>query len=75
MEGAWQLSVSSRRFAQYVSVDVPGYVPDDSWFHLPRAEALTLLRPCRGAGGTADDVRAPNSAVPGADPVTTSFAP
>ena len=32
--GAWQLSVSSRRFAEYVSVDVPGYVPDDSWFHL-----------------------------------------
>jgi beta-mannosidase len=33
--GEWHLTVSSRRFAQYVSVDVPGYLPDDSWFHLP----------------------------------------
>ena len=33
-EEAWSLSVSTRRFAQFVSVDIPGFRLDDSWFHL-----------------------------------------
>jgi beta-mannosidase len=30
----WQLEVSTRRFAQWVRVDIPGFTPADSWFHL-----------------------------------------
>jgi beta-mannosidase len=69
--GVWHLSVSSRRFAQYVSVDVPGFVPDDSWFHLaPGASRLVRLLP--EAGTTSPPrgrVRALNSVAP------ASFAP
>ncbi len=40
----WSLSVSTRRFAQYVSVDVPGFRAADSWFHLePGGTAVTDL--------------------------------
>jgi beta-mannosidase len=61
----WLLRVSSRRFAQYVQVDVPGFVADDSWFHLPPAgERLVTLRPEPGhASGPRGRVRALNSAV------------
>lgn len=49
-EGVWSLRVSSRRFAQFVQIDVPGYAPDDSWFHLPPGGSrLVLLRPEPGA--------------------------
>ncbi len=30
----WSLSISTRSFAQFVCVEVPGYHPEDSWFHL-----------------------------------------
>jgi beta-mannosidase len=44
----WSLSVSTRRFAQFVAVDVPGYRPADSWFHLePGGTQATLLYPQR----------------------------
>ncbi len=50
-EGMWLLRVSSRRFAQYVQVDVPGFVADDSWFHLPPGGSHTVrLRPESGPG-------------------------
>ena len=46
---SWLLRVSARRFAQFVQVDVPGYVPDDSWFHLPPGgERTVVLRPSPG---------------------------
>jgi beta-mannosidase len=69
--GEWHLTVSSRRFAEYVSVDVPGFVPDDSWFHLPPGVSRPVLlspepgttKPPRGR------VRALNSAA------VASFAP
>jgi beta-mannosidase len=32
--GDFALDVSSRRFAQAVFVDVPGFIPDDNYFHL-----------------------------------------
>jgi beta-mannosidase len=42
----WQLYVCTRRFAQWVVVDVPGFAPDDSWFHLaPGGEHTVTLRP------------------------------
>ena len=67
-EETWRLHVSSRRFAQYVQVSVPGYVADDSWFHLPPGgRRSTLLRPLPGSQEAPRGwVRALNSAVPGA---------
>jgi beta-mannosidase len=63
-EGEWLLCVSSRRFAQYVQVDVPGFVPDDSWFHLPPGGSRDVrLRPEHGSGHEPKGrVRALNSA-------------
>jgi beta-mannosidase len=53
-DGTWQVTVSTRRFAQWVRVDVPGFVPSDSWFHLApgaaRTVALCAVSP--PAGGT-----------------------
>ncbi len=45
-EGAWSLTVTTGRFAQWVVVEVPGFVPSDSWFHLPpgASRTVTLLR-------------------------------
>jgi beta-mannosidase len=66
--GSWRLHVSTRRFAQYIQVDVPGFVADDSWFHLPPGgHRTTVLRPCPGGPEAPRGwVRALNSAVPGA---------
>jgi beta-mannosidase len=42
----WQLRVGTRRFAQWVAIDVPGFAPDDSWFHVaPGGERAVTLRP------------------------------
>jgi len=62
-EEAWSLSVSTRRFAQFVSVDIPGFRPDDSWFHLqPGGSAvLGLHRVGSGSGAPKGLVRALNS--------------
>jgi len=50
-EGGCLLRVSTLRFAQYVQIDVPGYVADDSWFHLPPDGSRTVrLAPEPGAG-------------------------
>ena len=43
-EQVWSLSISTRRFAQFICIDVPGYRPDDSWFHLaPEANRSDAL--------------------------------
>ena len=48
--GVWILRVSSLRFAQYVQIDVPGFVAGDSWFHLPPGGSrLVALRPEAGS--------------------------
>jgi beta-mannosidase len=45
-EQAWSLTVSTRRFAQFICVDAAGYRPDDSWFHLePGGASVIGLRP------------------------------
>jgi beta-mannosidase len=44
-DGDWLLVVETRRFAQSVVVDAPGFRPDDSWFDLPPAVRLV---PCPG---------------------------
>jgi beta-mannosidase len=45
-DGKWLVEVSTRRFAQWVVIDVPGYRPGDSWFHLvPGAVRRLSLEP------------------------------
>jgi beta-mannosidase len=48
----WTVSIATRRFAQAVAVDVPGFLPSDSWFHLlPGTPREIVLSPRhRGAG-------------------------
>lgn len=42
-----EIEVSSRRFAQSVTIDAPGYEPDDNGFHLaPAQRRRVVLRPC-----------------------------
>jgi beta-mannosidase len=61
--GAWTLSVTTRRFAQWVVVDVPGFRPDDSWFHLAPGETRSIVLHPEGQPGAppAGEVRALNS--------------
>ena len=62
-DGGWVLTVSTRRFAQWVVVEVPGFRPDDSWFHLAPGGSKTIaLHPEVGANASpAGEVRALNS--------------
>jgi beta-mannosidase len=41
-DGRWSVSVTTRRFAQWVVVEVPGFRPSDSWFHLAPGATRTL---------------------------------
>ena len=44
-DGGWTLTVRTRRLAQAVSLDFPGYRPDDNYFHLrPGGERRVRLR-------------------------------
>lgn len=45
----WIVSVRAERFAQSVQVDAPGWLPDDSYFHLPPGGAHRLRLVPRGA--------------------------
>ena len=50
--GVWRVVLCTRRLAQWVSLDVPGFVPDDSWFHLVPGEPVeVVLRALPGAEG------------------------
>ncbi len=58
---AWELSVRTRRFAQWVAIDVPGFALGDSWFHLaPDSERIIVLRPRGGETTPRGRVRALN---------------
>ena len=58
----WTLECSSRRFAQWVSVDVPGFVAEDSWFDLVPGRTRHLrLRPLGPRDRPRGSVRAINS--------------
>jgi beta-mannosidase len=58
-DGQWEVLVRTERFAQWVRLDIPGFVPADSWFHLaPGTERVVGLaadvagdRPPRGQVG------------------------
>lgn len=58
----WVLDVSARRFAQWVEIDVRGFDPEDSWFHLSPGATRSILL-AGGAEGTepSGTVRAFNS--------------
>jgi beta-mannosidase len=61
-EQGYRLEVSSRLFAQYVALDLPGFAPADSWFHLAPAQTRTVeLRPAGGSRPPAGSLRALNS--------------
>jgi beta-mannosidase len=59
----WVLEISTRRFAQWVVIETPGYLPGDSWFHLaPGAPKSVVLEPETGSEGPpTGEVRALNS--------------
>jgi len=63
-DGAWTLHVSSRRFAQFVNVDCPGFRPANSWFHLPPGgtETIALLPEQSSGPAPRGQARALNSA-------------
>ncbi len=61
--GPWSLTVSTDRFAQFVSIDVPGFVPDDSWFHLPPGGSRSVSLVAE-AGFVADEVSGPSARTP-----------
>ena len=46
-DGGWSVSVTTRRLAQWVVVEVPGYRPSDSWFHLAPGATRTVTPPGR----------------------------
>jgi beta-mannosidase len=57
----WQLTVLTRRFAQWVVIDVPGFAAEDSWFHLaPGSQRTVALRPLDGSPTPKGRVRALN---------------
>jgi beta-mannosidase len=61
-EGSWSLTVGTRRFAEWVSVDVRGFRPEDSWFHLaPGASRTLALDQVGTAGVPSGHVRALNA--------------
>jgi beta-mannosidase len=62
-DGAWVLRVTTRRFAQWVVVEAPGFRPDDSWFHLPPGATRKIVLHPEGdpAARLAGEVRAFNS--------------
>jgi beta-mannosidase len=61
-DGRWSLVVSTRRLAQWVVIEVPGFRPSDSWFHLaPGASRNVSLYPIDGAESPSGHVRAFNA--------------
>jgi beta-mannosidase len=57
----WVLTVRTRRFAQWVALDVPGFELEDSWFHLaPDSERTIALRSLGEAETPRGRVRALN---------------
>ncbi len=61
-DGCPYVRVKTRRFAQCVSLDVPGYLPADDFFHLePRGERLIALVPLSGRAQLSGELSAINS--------------
>ena len=72
-DGSWSLVVTTRRLAQWVVVEVPGFRPSDSWFHLaPGARRTVALHRTDGAGGTDDGAATPAGQVRAVNALTTA---
>jgi beta-mannosidase len=54
--GAYTLELRSERFAQFVSVEAPGYLPDDNHFHLAPGECRRISL-CPRAGASVAPLR------------------
>ncbi len=55
------MHVATRQFAQFVSIDVPGHVPDVNWFHLAPGDTRTIrLTRTTGSFSGRGEVRALN---------------
>jgi beta-mannosidase len=68
------VSVTTRRFAQWVVIEVPGFLASDSWFHLAPGATRTLgLERLGGAGdGESDDRQRPSGHVRALNAGTTA---
>ena len=51
--------MTTKRFAQHVAIDAPGFVPDDDNFHLAPGQARTVA--LHGSGAPSGTVSALNS--------------
>ena len=49
-ENGWAVEVATRRFAQAVHLQIPGWMPQDSWFDLPPGSTRRI--PLLGVGGS-----------------------
>lgn len=60
-----EVEVSCRRFAQWVVLDAPGWLAEDSWFHLPpgATRRVGLRRLGHGDGPPAGELHAFNAAL------------
>jgi beta-mannosidase len=57
----WELTILTSRFAQWIAIDVPGFAPEDSWFHLaPASQRTVVLRPLGIGASPTGRVRALN---------------
>jgi beta-mannosidase len=71
--GTWTVEVRTRRLAQWVALEVPGFLPLDSWFHLLPGAARTLsLVPDPGVEGDPTDRRVPRGKVRALNSLTTA---
>ncbi|MGH9100258.1 MAG: glycosyl hydrolase 2 galactose-binding domain-containing protein [Acidimicrobiales bacterium] len=41
-DGRWEVEVSTSRLAQWTTIRAPGFVPADSWFHMPPGAVRTV---------------------------------
>ncbi|MCB9889939.1 MAG: glycosyl hydrolase, partial [Planctomycetes bacterium] len=57
----WAVTVRTDQFAHFVTIDAPGAVADDDWFHLPPGDVRTVtVRAADGAVPRSGEVRALN---------------
>jgi beta-mannosidase len=64
-DGTLRLRIKTRRFAQAVAVEIPGYVPRDNYFHMaPGTEREVPLRPLTTARAIEGSVQPLNALAP-----------
>ncbi len=61
-QGTWQIHITSRKFTQSLFIDVPGFRPDDNYFHMAPGSSqtvkLTALRSITKMTGTVTPLNA-----------------